>query len=86
MRGEVGLLSRNILFDSEDADGSTTYGGNLKVCTMFIHSYSHCILYHGILNPLLIVFVTPYPLYIKPHPMVFVTPYPWYIKPHPMVF
>jgi hypothetical protein len=31
MRGEIGLLSRNILFDSEDADGSDTYGGNLKV-------------------------------------------------------
>lgn len=31
MRGEVGLLSRNILFDSADANGSTTtYGGNLK--------------------------------------------------------
>ena len=31
MRGEIGLLSRNILFDSEDAEGSDTYGGNLKV-------------------------------------------------------
>lgn len=31
MRGEVGLLTRNILFDTEDAEGSTTYGGNLKV-------------------------------------------------------
>ena len=31
MRGEVGLLSRNILFESEDAKGSDTYGGNLKV-------------------------------------------------------
>ncbi|XP_052080396.1 cell surface hyaluronidase-like [Mytilus californianus] len=35
MRGEVGLLTRNILFDSEDAEGSTTYGGNLKVLKGF---------------------------------------------------
>ena len=34
MRGEIGLLSRNILFDSEDADGSDTYGGNLKVSAL----------------------------------------------------
>ena len=34
MRGEIGLLSRNILFDSEDADGSDTYGGNLKVLSV----------------------------------------------------
>ncbi|XP_063412729.1 protein DDB_G0287365-like [Mytilus trossulus] len=35
MRGEVGLLTRNILFDTEDAEGSTTYGGNLKVLKGF---------------------------------------------------
>ncbi|CAC5383977.1 TEME2 [Mytilus coruscus] len=35
MRGEVGLLTRNILFDSEDAEGSTTYGGNLKALKGF---------------------------------------------------
>ena len=34
MRGEIGLLSRNILFDSEDAEGSDTYGGNLKVISV----------------------------------------------------
>jgi hypothetical protein len=31
MRGEVGLLTRNIKFDSEDAADSTTYGGHIKV-------------------------------------------------------
>ena len=31
MRGEVGLLTRNIKFDSEDAANSTTYGGHIKV-------------------------------------------------------
>ncbi|XP_063411187.1 cell migration-inducing and hyaluronan-binding protein-like [Mytilus trossulus] len=35
MRGEVGLLTRNILFDSEDSEGSTTYGGNLKALKGF---------------------------------------------------
>jgi len=35
MRGEVGLLSRNILFESEDAAGSDTYGGNLKVFSLY---------------------------------------------------
>ena len=40
MRGEVGLLSRNILFESEDAAGSDTYGGNLKVVSLYL--YAQC--------------------------------------------
>ena len=40
MRGEVGLLSRNILFESEDAAGSDTYGGNLKVVSLCL--YAQC--------------------------------------------
>ena len=31
MRGEVALLTRNVLIDAEDAVNSTTYGGHIKV-------------------------------------------------------
>jgi hypothetical protein len=31
MRGEVALLTRNVLIDAEDAVDSTTYGGHIKV-------------------------------------------------------
>lgn len=31
MRGEVGLLSRNVKFDSEEASTSDFYGGHIKV-------------------------------------------------------
>jgi cell migration-inducing and hyaluronan-binding protein len=39
MRGEVGLLTRNIKFDSEEAESSDTYGGHIKVQTCIYNIY-----------------------------------------------